>query len=144
MANPRDGPNPLRPYSSYSVPSPLDPSSTRNLASGSNSSGPSPGSGSGLGSSRRGILPDLDYGDYLPDSSPSIAEGWKAFLDEELWRYSSVLLAQPFELAKTVLQVQDAGAVVDPTRAEEGQGDEAEGEYDRDGQDPYDVRRLQV
>lgn len=33
----------------------------------------------------------------------------KALVEQALWKYTSVFLAQPFEVAKTVLQVQLAG-----------------------------------
>ena len=62
-----------------------------------------------FGSSARDILSDLDYGDYLPDDTPSAAGIFKRLLDQAAWKYTTVLLAQPFEVAKTVLQVQHAG-----------------------------------
>lgn len=34
----------------------------------------------------------------------------KKLLDQALWKYSSVLIAQPFEVAKTILQCYDATA----------------------------------
>jgi hypothetical protein len=64
-----------------------------------------------LSSSPRGILSELDYADYLgeddgasPFSAASAAAIAKRLLDQALWKYTSVLLAQPFEVAKTVLQ----------------------------------------
>ena len=64
-----------------------------------------------FGTSARDILSDLDYSEYLSDASPSAAEVIKGLLDQALWKYSSVLLAQPFEVAKTVLQVQHGDAL---------------------------------
>lgn len=61
-----------------------------------------------FGSSARDILSDLDYSDYLSDSSPSLVDMIKQLIDQALWKYTSILLAQPFEVAKTVVQVQIA------------------------------------
>jgi fusion and transport protein UGO1 len=58
-------------------------------------------------------LSDLDYDSYFPESSPSIAGHAKKLLDHALWNYTSVLLAQPFEVAKTILQVHEARAQLD-------------------------------
>ncbi|KAK3044449.1 hypothetical protein LTS18_001262 [Coniosporium uncinatum] len=118
MPTSRDTPNPLRPY--YIPPSiGPEPTSTSN-GSAPSSSRPAFSSSSSkpkasFGSSARDILSDLDYGDYLPDSSPSAAEMAKKLMDQALWNYTSVLLAQPFEVAKTVLQVRlvDAQATLD-------------------------------
>lgn len=109
MSAPREGPNPLRPY--YIPPSvgprPLsgtESSAAPNIGSKppSSISDPRPS----LGSSARDLLSDLDYSDYLSDTSPSATAVVKRLVDRALWKYSSVLLAQPFEVAKTVLQVQ--------------------------------------
>lgn len=91
-------------------------------------SNPNPFSGSGnvttpnghYASKARDMFSDLDYKDYLSDSSPSMVQNVKDLLDELLWKYTSVLMAQPFEVAKTILQVraQDENAglasVVEP------------------------------
>lgn len=61
-------------------------------------------------------MTELDYSDYLSESSPSISGSTKDLLDRALWKYSSVLMAQPFDAAKTILQAY----VV--------QGDEQEGD----------------
>jgi len=109
MSGPREGPNPLRPY--YIPPSvgprPLsgaNSSSAANLGSKPTSSFSDPRPS--LGSSARDLLSDLDYSDYLSDKTPSSTAVVKGLVDRALWKYSSVLLAQPFEVAKTVLQVQ--------------------------------------
>jgi fusion and transport protein UGO1 len=64
------------------------------------------------------MLSDLDYSDYLSDASPSAADMMREWLDQALWKYMSVLLAQPFEVAKTVLQCQsvvpEGGMVAGP------------------------------
>jgi fusion and transport protein UGO1 len=64
-----------------------------------------------LSASPRGTFSELDYADYLgeddgasPFSAASAAAIAKRLLDQALWKYTSVLLAQPFEVAKTVLQ----------------------------------------
>ena|SRR5947207_14549527 len=101
MGSPAPGPNPLRPY--YIPPSIGLPASPSHVPAAA-TSGPS-GAKTSFGSSARDILPDLDYSDYLGDSSPSISELTKDLLDKALWKYSSVLMAQPFEVAKTILQV---------------------------------------
>ncbi len=102
-----DGPNPLRPY--YLPPS---------VDSGPNYS-PNPSSGthigsrhatapasSSFGSSARNILADMEYAEYLSESSPSPTDLVKKLLEQAVWKYTSIFLAQPFEVAKTVLQVQ--------------------------------------
>jgi fusion and transport protein UGO1 len=61
-----------------------------------------------LGSQARDILSDLDYDSYFPDTSPTVAGHAKRLLDQALWNYTSVLLAQPFEVAKTILQIHEA------------------------------------
>ncbi|KAI5297854.1 hypothetical protein KEM56_004491, partial [Ascosphaera pollenicola] len=58
-----------------------------------------------ISSSARDLLPDFDYADYLTDSSPTLSEGIKDLLDQSIYKYTSVLLVQPFDLAKTILQV---------------------------------------
>lgn len=92
----------MRPY--YIPPSigdPLDPSPT---------SGPNPfshGDSSGKYASKaRDIFPDIDYKDYISEPSPSVVKTVKDLVDELLWKYTSVLMAQPFEVAKTILQVR--------------------------------------
>ena len=110
MSGPREAPNPLRPY--YIPPSvgtrPLS-GTTSSAAANSGSSKPTSSFSDprpSLGSSARDLLSDLDYSEYLSDSSPSATAVVKGLVDRALWKYSSVLLAQPFEVAKTVLQVQ--------------------------------------
>lgn len=61
-------------------------------------------------------MPDLDYADYL-DSSPSVADWIRDALNRALVRYSQVLVGQPFDVAKTILQVY-----VVPDAAEEHPG----------------------
>ena len=92
-------PNPLRPY--YVPPS---------IGSSTPSASPSQPlhstrapSSSSLSGSARDLLPELDI-----DFKSTTSEAWRqsrTLLDTLVWRYSSVLLAQPFDVAKTVLQV---------------------------------------
>lgn len=113
MSNPREGPNPLRPYyvprtggltpdhaSTYTA--------TSNGINKTTGSSPLPSSSApkaSLSSSARDLFSDLDYSEYLSDSSPSAAEVTKRLLGQAIWKYTSVLIAQPFEVAKTILQV---------------------------------------
>ncbi|KAL2825911.1 hypothetical protein BDW59DRAFT_68181 [Aspergillus cavernicola] len=108
----REGLNPLRPY--YVPPSiGLDQDA-------SFSSPPNASSTQVFGGSARDLLPDLDYSDYL-ESSPSVS-GWiREALDTAIWRYTSVLTSQPFDVAKTILQ-----AYVVP-------GDSLEGQFPQGG-----------
>lgn len=55
---------------------------------------------------------DMDYKDYIGDPSPSAVQTVKEIIDELLWKYTSVLMAQPFEVAKTVLQVRSNDDIV--------------------------------
>jgi len=120
MTTSRDAPNPLRPY--YIPPSiglapDVQPAAATALPArpngGGNSSISSISSGSGrpsFGTQARDILSDLDYDAYFADDSPSVAGHARRLLDQALWNYTSVLLAQPFEVAKTILQVHEAAS----------------------------------
>lgn len=106
MQTSRDATNPLRPY--YIPPSiglPPDPSE----ASANATRGPSLGSTTGSRDLRE-LFSDIDYGDYLPNSSPGVADMAKKLMDQAIWNYTSVFLAQPFEVAKIVLQCHLAGS----------------------------------
>lgn len=76
--------------------------------------------GEGYASKARDILSDLEYNDYLGDPSPSMVRSVKDLIDDLLWKYTSVLMAQPFEVAKTLLQVrnQDENAAYETTPVE--------------------------
>ncbi|KAL5408141.1 hypothetical protein PMIN03_006744 [Paraphaeosphaeria minitans] len=114
----RDAPNPLRPY--YIPPSiGLPPDVGQNNSSSHAHSPPAPAYPSrtpkpSFGSQARDILSDLDYDSYFPDAAPSLADHAKKLLDQALWNYTSVLLAQPFEVAKTLLQVHQAQGQAPP------------------------------
>ncbi len=57
-------------------------------------------------SKARDIFSDIDYKNYIADPSPSAVQTVKDVLDELLWKYTSVFVAQPFEVAKTLMQVR--------------------------------------
>ncbi|KAL8847127.1 MAG: hypothetical protein Q9221_007833 [Calogaya cf. arnoldii] len=114
MSTPKEGPNPLRPYyippsvgGSAGTPSASQP--PPNLGGKYGSSSQPATSSPSFGSSARNILADMDYSDYLSDSSPSSTATIKALAEQALWKYTSVFLAQPFDLAKTLLQVRAPG-----------------------------------
>ncbi|KAJ5145883.1 uncharacterized protein N7515_000447 [Penicillium bovifimosum] len=92
----REGINPLRPY--YIPPSGLSPTSNAPPEVAS------PSSAQVFGSTARDLIPDLDYADYL-EASPSISDWVRDALNRALVRYTKVLTAQPFDVAKTILQV---------------------------------------
>ncbi|KAM0283764.1 hypothetical protein ACHAQH_002354 [Verticillium albo-atrum] len=108
MTSHRDGVNPLRPYYKpptigeihEPTPSPANPFS-HNAPSGDR-----------YASKARDMFNDMDYKDYIGDPSPSAIQTVKEILDELLWKYTSVLMAQPFEVAKTVLQVRSHEDVI--------------------------------
>ncbi|KAI0020325.1 mitochondrial carrier domain-containing protein [Xylariomycetidae sp. FL0641] len=102
-SNTRESVNPLRPYyipptigeQTESIPSRPNPLHAQGNAT------------SGIYASKaRDIFSDIDYKDHLDDFSPSTISSVKQFVDELLWKYTSVLMAQPFEVAKAVLQVR--------------------------------------
>lgn len=105
MESSRGSPNPLRPY--YRPPSTGLSQDTRGTTSSeTHGLGPKNGSASLYTSSARDIFSDLDYSDYLSESSPSALDSFRKQIDEWFYRYVTVLLAQPFDVAKTILQAQ--------------------------------------
>lgn len=98
-------PNPLRPY--YVPPSVSSGPNAFSSGDGASNRHAST-STSNLGSSARNILVDMDYSEYMSNSGPSPAEFVKNLIEQAAWKYTSVFLAQPFEVAKTVLQVHVA------------------------------------
>ncbi|KAI8625543.1 mitochondrial carrier domain-containing protein [Xylariaceae sp. FL1651] len=101
MASTGEGVNPLRPYyipprigeQTEALPRP-NPFSNSNATSAN------------YASKARDIFPDIDYKEHLDELSPSTIQSMKQLVDELLWKYTSVLMAQPFEVAKTILQVR--------------------------------------
>lgn len=92
-------PNPLRPY--Y-VPPSIGPTPAKASPSQPlHTSRPPPTTS--FSSSTRDYFPDIDI-----DIKSTTSEAWtttRSLFDALMWRYSSTLLAQPFDVAKTVLQV---------------------------------------
>lgn len=113
MSTHREGVNPLRPY--YIPPTigeRADPVATPSPnpfpgAAASSASGAATSSSSRYASKARDVFGDIDYNGYLGDDSPSVVQNVKDLLDELLWKYTSVLMAQPFDVAKMILQVRD-------------------------------------
>jgi fusion and transport protein UGO1 len=105
-----DTPNPLRPY--YKPPSIGFPDISPN-------SPPFGPRRSTPGNDIKELFNDLDYGDYFPGNSPSIGDMAKSIMDKAVWNYTSTVLAQPFEVAKVILQTYDAGAVISPATLSE-------------------------
>jgi len=54
---------------------------------------------------------ELDYADYLSENSPSSLESIHRQLNDWTSKYFGVLLAQPFDVAKSILQVRHQGAL---------------------------------
>ncbi len=111
MSATREGPNPLRPY--YIPPSVGNTTGTASAKplpsprfSGNHGSSSPSATSPSFGSSARNILADMDYSEYLSDPSPSTTATIKTLAEQALWKYTSVFLAQPFEVAKTLLQVR--------------------------------------
>ncbi|KAK2603363.1 hypothetical protein N8I77_009827 [Diaporthe amygdali] len=110
--NSRQGVNPLRPY--YIPPTIGDQAAQTSNIPGptafsrpSTSSSPPHASPPGQYASKaRDIFSDLDYKDYISEPSPSVVRSVKDVVDELIWKYTSVFLAQPFEAAKLLLQVR--------------------------------------
>lgn len=101
-------PNPLRPY--YIPPSiGLPPNTTlptQSTLHTSNRQLPSV--------SPKSYLQDIDLGINADDLRASTSDAWRStrlVLDGLAWRYASLVLGQPFEVTKILLQVADAGQV---------------------------------
>lgn len=83
----------------------------------------------------------MDYKDYIPESSPSSTSFMQGLVEQAISKYISVFLAQPFEVAKIVLQVQ-AGIQTQKSLAKEPFADDMRrrpGSYRRDS---YEVRGV--
>lgn len=106
MTTSRDTINPLRPY--YIPPSiGVPPPNTSTAAAAAQRT-------SGIGRSARDLLSDFDYtGQLLDTDGASFTELGRKLFDKAVWKYTSVLLAQPFDVAKTLLQLRLAGSGVD-------------------------------
>ncbi|KAI0201150.1 mitochondrial carrier domain-containing protein [Astrocystis sublimbata] len=104
MASNREGVNPLRPY--YVAPRIGEQTESLPQANPFSKSTQNATTSAKYASKARDIFPDIDYKDHLDDISPSTIQSAKQFVDELIWKYTSVLMAQPFEVAKTILQVR--------------------------------------
>ncbi|KAK4621440.1 Mitochondrial fusion and transport protein UGO1 [Fulvia fulva] len=141
-------PNPLRPY--------YIPPSIGTSASASASQTPHvakvspPRSGASIGSSARDLF-EIDI-----DIKSTTSEAWqhtRSLFDTLAWRYTSVLLAQPFDVSKTILQVAlppSSATAATPqkkrSRASSRQGGSVRGRgkdqhYDDESDDSYDSDR---
>lgn len=95
-----EGPNPLRPY--------YRPPSIGVSAEQANGNASSVGRGTtNAGSGARNILSGINYEEIAGEAS-GLGDGirLKGLLDDAVWKYSSVFMAQPFEVAKMILQVR--------------------------------------
>jgi len=102
MASP-EGANPLRPYyipPSIGIQQDIPRSGT------THGLGPKNGSAASYASSARDMFSEMDYSDYLSNDSPSSLESIQEALNDWFYKYTSVLLGQPFDVAKTILQVR--------------------------------------
>lgn len=116
-------PNPLRPY--YIPPSVGPTPSVSAAAQGAprtNASTASIRHSPSFSSSARDYLPELDI-----DLKSTTSEAWshtRSLFDTLAWRYTSVILAQPFDVAKTILQVSlpPYAATSTPHKSRKGQG----------------------
>jgi fusion and transport protein UGO1 len=103
-----EGPNPLRPY--YRPPSIgeriSDSMPSSSLGNSSTSSASKAAASPSFGSSARDMLSDLNYNDILGEGASTTGESLRSLADQALWKYSSIFMAQPFEVAKMVLQVK--------------------------------------
>ena len=52
------------------------------------------------------MFSELDYGDYLSDNTPTAVESIRRQVDDWFYKYTSILLSQPFDVAKLMLQVR--------------------------------------
>lgn len=120
MSTHRDGVNPLRPY--YKPPTIGEPPAPPSQPNPNPFSGAGNATSAKYASKARDMFSDLDYNDYLKDSSPSVAGSVYEFTQELMWKYTSVLMAQPFEVAKTILQVRHQDTTASLTTESEPQG----------------------
>lgn len=110
----RQGVNPLRPY--YVPPTIGEPSVEPSSIPGPNAFSRPAGNGPSAkyATKARDIFSDLDYKDYISEPSPGVVGNVKDVVSELVWKYTTVFLAQPFDVAKLLLQVRsqdDVGAL---------------------------------
>ena len=93
-------PNPLRPY--YQPPSNRF-STTQPTDTATATSKPTFTQTNNLGSSPRNAA---KYSEYVPEGRGNTGDFLKELSEGALWKYASIFFAQPFDVAKTILQVQ--------------------------------------
>jgi fusion and transport protein UGO1 len=96
MQDARYTPNPLRPYYKPASIGAADITSNATATTSKSASGPT------------FSFPDLDYSDYISDAAPSLNVSLRSIIDQTVWKYTSVVFAQPFEVAKLILQARVA------------------------------------
>ncbi|KAL1957015.1 hypothetical protein VTO42DRAFT_6392 [Malbranchea cinnamomea] len=128
--SPLEGPNPLRPY--Y-VPPSIGLPKAEGISKTSSSS-----SSANVTKIGRDVIPDFDYSDYLGDSSPSVVDSVRQLLEEALWKYSRTLMSQPFEVAKTIMQVYVAEGEDEKADRSWREEQQQSGDYTDDQGNPTD------
>ncbi|KAI2793857.1 hypothetical protein POX_a00444 [Penicillium oxalicum] len=126
----REGINPLRPY--YIPQSGLSPTASNVTTEVTSSS-----SAQVFGNTARDLIPDIDYSDYL-DSSPSVSDWVRDALNRALVRYTKVLTAQPFDVAKTILQVYVVPDSTEPSEQRKTPSGAEENTYESDNESSGD------
>ncbi|RMZ85873.1 hypothetical protein DV737_g483, partial [Chaetothyriales sp. CBS 132003] len=106
MAESRQAPgvNPLRPY--YVPPTAGNATAASSAATAAATTRAS--------SAPAFAFPDIDYSDYIPEASPSVTGSIKKLLDQAVWKYLTVLMAQPLEVAKLILQARPLSGAPGP------------------------------
>lgn len=141
MSASTEGPNPLRPY--YIPPSVGNqPGVAQNVSTASNLGNKHAStSTTSFGSSARNILADMDYSEYMSDSSPSASSMTKGLMEQAIRKYTSMFCVQPFEVGKTVLQVQNGSQPQRPGAKIRVADDmrKRPGSYRRESSESYDV-----
>lgn len=154
-------PNPLRPY--Y-IPPPVAPFADASASSVAAAASQASSSAASAAITNFGVPSNYtilqDFQDYSSDylESPSMGEAMRGFLEHAILKYTQVLISQPFEVAKTVLQCQyvprqdirgkgraPRGSATSP---DEYAGDDDDGKSDAEEDNPWtnsnhegDVRR---
>ena len=119
MSYQREGVNPLRPYyippTIGEGPELIATSGSSNTYNGAGAAAGRAGNMTSRGASYKPgeFIIDIDYRANMNEDALSVARNVKDFIDDLLWKYSSVLMAQPFEVAKTILQVRSQEEVVE-------------------------------
>lgn len=103
--------NPLRPYyippSIGERPSHVSEQTTNVFRSEPSRAANSTTAVSSYSARSRELLGDLNYDSYMGEDAQTLAQNARDVINDLIWKYTSVLMAQPFEVAKTILQVRD-------------------------------------